>query len=311
MDKPSVKDTVKQIITYVEDHIHDTILLDDIAREVYLSKYHLHRLFTSVTDKPLMRYIRERKLSSSIHELLTTDLKIIDIAGIYNFKSEQSYIRAFRNLFDITPSKYRRSYMPIPIVPKMDLFEFEEFREGMLLQPEFKYYPEFQLVGHGSKVDFRQDIILNERGNKQAVDFYVNYRHLIKHSAETDSYFGVSLINDNVKECCYYLSAVRVTSLEDIPPGMVSMVLPSCQYAVFKYIALKKPQDILYSDLKEIYSFIQNRWLCHTNYKRKHYEFEYVNPRDLKEDFSLIQIHIPIITIEEEEGEQLKETPKQ
>lgn len=43
-----------------------------------------------------MEYVQSRKLTSSLNELLSTNMRIIDIGLNYGFDYEQSYIRAFR-----------------------------------------------------------------------------------------------------------------------------------------------------------------------------------------------------------------------
>ncbi|MDR2597077.1 MAG: helix-turn-helix transcriptional regulator [Treponema sp.] len=74
-----------------------------------LSESHLHKLFRSTFNQPLGFYIRTYKLAESIDDLLNTKLKILDIALGYGFEYEQSYIRAFKREFGITPCELRRS----------------------------------------------------------------------------------------------------------------------------------------------------------------------------------------------------------
>jgi len=68
----------------------------------------LQRLFRSAYNQPIGLYIRSFKLTASINDLLNTDSNILDIALGYGFNYEQSYIRAFKRKFGITPGKLRK-----------------------------------------------------------------------------------------------------------------------------------------------------------------------------------------------------------
>jgi AraC family transcriptional regulator len=100
---------LKNVLTDIEKGVRDGIKADIIAKKHALSESHLQRLFRSTFNQPLGFYIRTHKLTESIDALLNTDLKIVDIALDYGFEYEQSYIRAFKREFGITPGKLRKS----------------------------------------------------------------------------------------------------------------------------------------------------------------------------------------------------------
>ena len=100
---------LKNVLTDIEKGVKDGIKADIIAKKHALSEVHLQRLFKSKFNQPLGFYIRTYKLAESIDDLLNTDLKILDIALGYGFEYEQSYIRAFKREFGITPGKLRKS----------------------------------------------------------------------------------------------------------------------------------------------------------------------------------------------------------
>jgi AraC family transcriptional regulator len=100
---------IKNVLTEIEEGIRDGIKADIIAKKHALSEGHLQRLFKTTYNQPLGFYIRTHKLAESIDDLINTDLKIVDIALDYGFEYEQSYIRAFKREFGITPGKFRKS----------------------------------------------------------------------------------------------------------------------------------------------------------------------------------------------------------
>jgi AraC family transcriptional regulator len=101
-------DLLNNVLTDIEKGIRTDINSDVIARKHTISEGHLQRLFRSAYNQPIGLYIRSFKLTASINDLLNTDSNILDIALEYGFNYEQSYIRAFKRKFGITPGKLRK-----------------------------------------------------------------------------------------------------------------------------------------------------------------------------------------------------------
>jgi AraC family transcriptional regulator len=101
-------DLLNNVLIDIEKGIRTDINSDVIAKKHTLSEGHLQRLFRSAYNQPIGFYIRSSKLTASINDLLNTDSNILDIAIDYGFNYEQSYIRAFKRKFGITPGKLRK-----------------------------------------------------------------------------------------------------------------------------------------------------------------------------------------------------------
>lgn len=101
------KKEIQRSIDYIESHLCENIKLQDIARESYFSEFHFHRLFSKVSGRPVMEYVKEKRLTKAAKELQETDEKIISIAIKYQFSSGESFSRAFKQYFGISPREYR------------------------------------------------------------------------------------------------------------------------------------------------------------------------------------------------------------
>ncbi|GAE26828.1 transcriptional regulator [Halalkalibacter wakoensis JCM 9140] len=99
---------VQRSISYMEEHVKEAMSAEKIAEHVAYSPFHFHRIFQSVTGMSLTEYMRRRRLTHAAYDLVMTDQKIIDIAVNYHFSSQESFTRAFKQLFHISPAKYRR-----------------------------------------------------------------------------------------------------------------------------------------------------------------------------------------------------------
>lgn len=109
---------VQSIIDYIEEHIEEPVSLELIASHIGYSKFYLHKLFYIYTGMQIMDYARKRKLEHSLQDL-KSDRSIMDIAVKYSFSSDRTYSRAFKKVYGISPSKYRKN--ACALTPKLIL----------------------------------------------------------------------------------------------------------------------------------------------------------------------------------------------
>lgn len=94
---------------YIDENIHDTILLDEVASEVHMSRYYLCRRFKQATGMSLTEYVTDRRVEMAKDMLLNTSLRVTDIAFEVGFQSLSQFNRCFRKIMRISPTKFRRS----------------------------------------------------------------------------------------------------------------------------------------------------------------------------------------------------------
>ena len=116
------KDILEGVLDEIENNLKDNINADALAEEFSLSAIHLMRLFKQAYKKPIGTYIRSRKLSSSIGDLLYSGLNVLDIALEYGFSYEQAYILSFRREFGFTPGDLRRNRHLVKTTPPLQPF---------------------------------------------------------------------------------------------------------------------------------------------------------------------------------------------
>lgn len=98
----------EKIFFDIDNGLKENINAEILAQKYNISTGHLRRLFRHAHKQTLGEYIRIKKLSSSLNDLLKKDSKIIDIALDYGFDYESAFIRSFKREFGITPGKYRK-----------------------------------------------------------------------------------------------------------------------------------------------------------------------------------------------------------
>lgn len=82
--------------------------VSEIVKSTNYSHGHVCRQFRHYMGKTLVQFILEQRLHNSLIMLMDKSKLIVEIALDNGFYSQSSYINAFRNLFGIPPSKWRK-----------------------------------------------------------------------------------------------------------------------------------------------------------------------------------------------------------
>jgi len=101
------------ILEYIEANLDSNITIDSLAGRVNLSRFHFHRVFKALTGENPISYVENRRLTRACYELSNTEKRIIDIAFDYGFQSHESFIRAFKKKYSMTPSQFRKKRLNI------------------------------------------------------------------------------------------------------------------------------------------------------------------------------------------------------
>ncbi|MCL2405136.1 MAG: AraC family transcriptional regulator [Defluviitaleaceae bacterium] len=91
---------------YIEENIGDEIKIEALANIAALSLFYYQRLFARLVKKPVREYIKLRRLARSCASLRKNN-HITDIAAEYGFGNRETFSRAFKETYGITPSQYK------------------------------------------------------------------------------------------------------------------------------------------------------------------------------------------------------------
>lgn len=226
---------VQKGIEYIEANLDEEISLHDVAKQAGISQWHFQRIFKALTNETLKTYIRSRRLSIAFDNLLTTDKKIIDISIAAGFESQESFTRAFKKAFDMTPNEARKVGNKNLFLNKVQ-FDAEYLRHiniNLSLTPEIVTQERMQLVG--VKTEFYSvDSEKNNMADKLPLlwDEFVPRMEEIQHKVSGLAY-GVIQQTKEKTDLLEYYAAVEVSDINDLPEGMVSVEIPVSTYAKF------------------------------------------------------------------------------
>jgi AraC-like DNA-binding protein len=94
--------------SYLAGRLGERITLDDVARTVHASPFHLARVFQQRTGMPIHRYLTRLRLRAALERLAGGANDLTALALELGFSSHSHFTDVFRREFGRTPSAVRR-----------------------------------------------------------------------------------------------------------------------------------------------------------------------------------------------------------
>ncbi len=120
-------------LEYVERHISDDIRTEDIAAACYCSKSKLEKLFRCVNKISVHDYLVRRRMMKAARLLKERpELSILEIALCYGYSTNESFTRAFRNVWNCNPSEFRSGERFSELYPRLltPIMKGDHFMKG-------------------------------------------------------------------------------------------------------------------------------------------------------------------------------------
>ena len=99
---------VSEVIDYVNLHYSEPLSLEQLACQVYVSKYHLSHEFNRLVGTSVYRYIQKKRLLIA-RQLLAQGQRPNEVYSACGFGDYAGFYRAFRNEYGISPREYVQS----------------------------------------------------------------------------------------------------------------------------------------------------------------------------------------------------------
>jgi AraC family transcriptional regulator len=102
------RDYVQDAKAILQQRFRESLGLADIARALYVSTFHLCRLFKEETGMPIHRYLNRLRLREALEQICDGETGLTNLALSLGFSCHSHFTRAFCREFGMPPSEVRR-----------------------------------------------------------------------------------------------------------------------------------------------------------------------------------------------------------
>lgn len=103
------QERLRQILSYIHEHYHEKLTLDDISAHINLCKSECCRFFKKNMNESIFDYIMQYRIEQSLLLLQQTNESITQIANQIGFSSPSYFTKIFRQTVGVSPKHYRQS----------------------------------------------------------------------------------------------------------------------------------------------------------------------------------------------------------
>jgi AraC family transcriptional regulator len=249
-------------VDHIEANLDRELPLAEVARAAGVSRWHFQRIFSAVTGETLKTYIRSRRLARSLERLAGTDMRIIDIAILAGFESQESFTRTFRKAFDLTPYQFRKLGRRNLFLRKVQ-FDADYLRHittNLTMEPVVVEQEPMIMVGLRTRffsVDSEKNNIADQL--PPLWDDFLARLDEVEHRVSSTA-FGVVRHESPDSDRLVYDAAVEVAGVGCLPDGMVRFDLPAATYAHFTH---RGPA----TDLNLTVNYVYSTWLTGSEHR--------------------------------------------
>ena len=240
-------DYLNKMIEYIENNLDNEIDYNKLSKITNTNLFILERIFMFLTNMTINEYIKKRRLSKAFEEIRNTDHKIIDIAFKYQYNSAPSFNRAFKQLFNITPTECRKGIGNYKIIP-MEYFETNNKKYNF--DYEIKKIKLTVLYCYHITSKNHSDLLYRIKQLYRKVKINGDYKTFNEFGM-----YGIFYKNENSYH--YYLGSTKYF------PNLEKYEVSENEYALFKLTSRKQ------NDIVSLQEKINKQWIPSTNYNIK------------------------------------------
>ena len=109
-DKGSVVNRIKE---YVDEHIYEDIMLENVADELFISTVHLNRIMKKQIGETFLQYVTRKKMEKAVELLHDPQYKVYQVGECLGYKTPRYFSKLFYNFIGYYPSQYRKEVLKI------------------------------------------------------------------------------------------------------------------------------------------------------------------------------------------------------
>jgi len=214
-------------IWYVESHFGSELSLDDVAAHSGVSRFHLSHAFAARTGRPLMTYVRARRLTVAARALARGAPDILAVALEAGYNSHEAFTRAFRDQFGLTPETVR-AQGHVNQLALVEAIAMDQSVKNDLAPPRFVDGKPLLLVGMSEHYSCESSAGIPAQWQK----FLPHFPNV---PGQLDRQAYGAMYNFDDEGNFDYLCGVEVADFSRAPTGWAHLRLPANRYVVFTH----------------------------------------------------------------------------
>ncbi|WP_025743306.1 AraC family transcriptional regulator [Aquimarina pacifica] len=98
------------VLDFIENNLNTDLSLKNLSEKANYSPYHFHRVFSIIVNEKLNEFINRKRIERIASILLIgSNSSLKELAYEYGFNSDNSFSRAFKKYYGVSPTKFKSS----------------------------------------------------------------------------------------------------------------------------------------------------------------------------------------------------------
>lgn len=266
MKNTRYQQSIENVCNYIYQNLDETLSVEQLSEVAHFSKYHFHRLFSNSVGINVFKFIQLLRLKRASYELVFhPNTRITDIAFNAGYDSHESFSRAFKKSFGVSPTVFRKA----PVWSDWHQhYQFKPKRGIIAMEAEVINFPEMNIA------------VFEHRGSHQnlneSISQFINWRKETNHSpVATSRTFGLAYDDPSVVEPEQFRFDICGEVKDEIPENgysVINKIIPGGRCVKIRHFGS-------HDDLDETVYYLYRDWLAENDETPRDFPcfFEYIN----------------------------------
>ena len=231
-----IEQSIYNSTLYIHDEYAEPITITDIAAEAYLSPSYFSFLFRTITGYTVKNYLNRYRLYRAAVDLRDSKKQLVEIAYINGFSSQQAFTRSFSQMYGTSPAQFRLMRSSLNTFPPENLWDKWRKPSMELMKcfenVQFMHKEAFYVVGMEVDINYNSD-----DGTAPIAGLWETWSSekiadVISDQTSQGVVYGMTH-SETTENNAKYLVCVEVSTLDNIPVGLIGRKFDASEYAVF------------------------------------------------------------------------------
>jgi AraC family transcriptional regulator len=279
----------QNVIDHIYNHLDEALDLNRLAEIACVSPYHWHRIYHGITGETLAATVKRLRLHRAAGQLVNTDQSIELIAKQSGYTRLQSFSRAFSEVYDLPPARYRNEGNHTQFQQALNSTHVEQTeseRKNKMTEVTIKNIDAFEIIASSHTGSY-----MNIGNAFEKLFGWLGVRGLISPQLRSVAiyYSDPDSVAEDQLQSAACVALPNMSSIE-LDQSLEKKTITAGEYAVFRH---KGP----YAEMRSVYQWLYGQWLPNSGRDvadQPVFEEYLNNPREVAPADLLTDIYLPL-----------------